>query len=160
MAEQSDGLSLHLERFLPAPPPVVFAAVTEPRALAEWWGPSGFTTPGIELDLRVGGAYRIAMKPPEGSTFHVAGRFRVIDTPRLLAYTFAWEPADPDDRENAVTLRLLDAAGGTRLVVDQGPFATDGRRDLHVRGWTESLDRLHDMLSAGAGPRGDAGVPV
>ena len=136
---------------LPAPPSAVFAAATEPRALAEWWGPTGFTTPGIELDLRPGGAYRIAMKPPDGDVFHLSGRFRAVDAPGLLAYTFAWEPADPDDRENLVTLTFEGEAGATRLTVDQDPFATGERLDLHVQGWTESLDRLRGFLARGPG---------
>lgn len=147
MAARPNGLVLHVERTLPAPPPVVFAATTEPGELAEWWGPKGFTTPSIELDPRVGGRYRIAMKPPDADVFHLSGRFREIGPPRLLAFTFCWEEPDPDDRETLVTLSFKDDGQGTRLTVDQGRFATEGRLDLHVQGWTESLDRLHGFLS-------------
>src|SRR6476660_2366196 len=59
-------LMLHLERLLSAPRPVVFRMHAEPDLLARWWGPKGFSAPSIELDLRVGGGYRIAMQPPNG----------------------------------------------------------------------------------------------
>jgi uncharacterized protein YndB with AHSA1/START domain len=148
MTAQSTGFLLHVERVLPAPPPLAFAAATEPATLAEWWGPKGFTAPSIELDLRVGGRYRIAMKPPDAAAFHLSGRFREIDPPRLLSYTFSWDEPDPDDQETLVTLSFGEDDDGTRLTVDQGRFATEARRELHVQGWTEALDRLHGLLSS------------
>ena len=92
MAEQPSELALHLKRDPPVPPPVLFKACTEPMTLAKWWGPRGFTTPNIEIDLRVGGRCRCAMPSPGGASFHLLGEFREIDPPSRLAYTFLWEP--------------------------------------------------------------------
>ena len=125
----------------------MFSALIEPDELAKWWGPKGFTAPSIELEPRVGGTYRIAMQPPEGGQFHLAGEFRDVDAPSRLAYTFRWEEPTPDDRETVVTLSLRDLGGSTALSVDQGAFATEERRTLHRRGWTESLDRLQELIS-------------
>lgn len=141
-----DELTLHLVRILPAPPPRVFRAHVEPELLAKWWGPAGFSTPSIEIDLRVGGRYRIAMQPPDGDLFDLTGEFREIDPPTCLVYTFRWEPPDPDDRETVVTVSLGDLGESTDMRVDQGVFATDGRRALHEQGWTETLDRLQDVI--------------
>ena len=143
----STGLTLHLERVLAAPRARVFEACTEPELLAKWWGPKGFTSKGIDSDLRVGGSYRIAMQPPEGELFYLAGEYREVDPPNRLAYTFIWEPPDPDDRETVVTISLRDAAGkSTEFVLDQSPFATQARHDLHQAGWTEGLVRLEEAL--------------
>jgi uncharacterized protein YndB with AHSA1/START domain len=150
MAATPDRLTLHLERLLPAPRAAVFAAATEPGWLAEWWGPAGFTAPRVEVDLRVGGRYRIAMKPPGAGAFHLTGRFERVEPPVALDYTFRWEEPDPDDRETLVRLRFLDDPRGTRLAVDHGAFATEARRALHRQGWSESLDRLAEHLSAPA----------
>jgi uncharacterized protein YndB with AHSA1/START domain len=147
MAARSDPLSLHLERVLPALRPVVFAACAEPADLAQWWGPRGFTVPGVELDLRVGGRYRITMKPPDADAFDLSGEFRGIDAPRLLSYTFWWEQPDPDDQETLVTLSFAEDDEGTRLTVDHGVFRTGARLALHVRGWAETLDRLDGFLT-------------
>ena len=144
----SDELTLHLERVLSAPPATVFGVLVKPEELAKWWGPKGFTSPRIEIDPRVGGTYRIAMQPPEGELFHLSGEFRDVDAPARLAYTFRWEEPTPDDRETVVTLLLRDRGGSTRLSVDQGAFATEERRALHERGWTESLDRLQELISS------------
>src|SRR6266508_2594455 len=144
----SKELTLHLERVLHAPPRSVFEACVDAGRLATWWGPSGFTSPSIEMDVRVGGKYRIAMQPPDGELFYLRGEFREIDAPRLLVYTFEWEDPDPDDQETVVSLSFDRAGEGTELVVDQRPFATEARYELHKAGWTEALVRLAEAVSA------------
>jgi uncharacterized protein YndB with AHSA1/START domain len=54
------------ERTLRVPPAEVFAAWTDPDRLSQWWGPPGYSVDRIDADLRVGGAYRIVMRPPDG----------------------------------------------------------------------------------------------
>ncbi|MFH9859552.1 SRPBCC domain-containing protein [Streptomyces sp. NPDC017202] len=143
------GLRLHLQRVLHAPRPAVFRALTEPRELAKWWGPDGFTIPRVESDLRPGGGYRIAMQPPEGVLFHLVGEFLEVDPPERLSYTFRWEDPDPEDQETVVTLSLRDVGGtSVELVFDQGDFATERRRALHEEGWTQGLDKLEELLSS------------
>ncbi len=51
----SDGLRLQITPVIDAAPPTVWRALTELAQLARWWGPAGFTSPSIDLDLRVGG---------------------------------------------------------------------------------------------------------
>jgi uncharacterized protein YndB with AHSA1/START domain len=126
----------------------VFRACIEPAELAQWWGPQGFTTPEIDLDLRVGGAYRFGMQPPDGELFHLSGEFREVEPPARLVYTFRWEEPDPDDRETVVTMSLSDRRDSTDVVVVQSGFATEARRALHVDGWTDCLDRLHELMSS------------
>jgi uncharacterized protein YndB with AHSA1/START domain len=146
MTATSDELALHLERVLPAPRLQVFRAHAEPDLLAKWWGPKGFAAPRIDYDLRVGGHYRIAMQPPDGDLFYLSGEFREVDPPSRLAYTFRWEDPDPDDRETVVTFSLRELGDSTEVTVDQGVFATEARRALHVEGWTDTLDRLEEVL--------------
>jgi uncharacterized protein YndB with AHSA1/START domain len=144
----SGGITLRLRRELPAPRPVVFGACVEPDELAQWWGPHGFTTPHIELDLRVGGGYRFWMQPPDGELFHLSGEFLAIEPPARLVYTFRWEEPDPDDRETVVDLSFRDLGDATDLALVQSGFATEGRHALHDAGWTDGLDRLHALLSS------------
>jgi uncharacterized protein YndB with AHSA1/START domain len=144
---RSDDLILAIERSLPAPAPVVFAALTEPDQLVRWWGPNGFTVPALELQARVGRSYRIEMKPPAGDPFHLAGEFREVAPPKRLAYTFAWEDPDPDDTETLVRLALVDLGGSTEVSLRQGAFKTEARLALHRDGWTDSFDRLERLLS-------------
>jgi uncharacterized protein YndB with AHSA1/START domain len=141
------GLWLHLASQMPARAAVVFAALTDPRHLAAWWGPHGFTTPGIRLELRPGGMYRFTMQPPDGEPFHLQGEYREIDAPHRLVFTFRWEEPTPDDRETIVTLSVVDLGASSRLTVDQGVFATEARRALHEGGWSDSLQRLAALLA-------------
>jgi uncharacterized protein YndB with AHSA1/START domain len=142
----SEGLTLHLEKVLPASPEEVFEACIDPARLAGWWGPAGFTSPSLLLDVREGGRYRITMQPPQGKSFHLGGEFREIDRPRRLVYTFVWEEPDPDDQETVVTLSFLDHGKGAKVVLDQGPFKTQARHALHEAGWTDCFERLEKAL--------------
>ena len=138
---------LHVERLVSASPERVFGACVDAEALATWWGPSGFTSTVEELDARVGGGYRIAMHPPQADVFHLRGEFRVVEPPHRLDYTFVWEPPDPDDRETVVRLSFQAVPEGTLIVLDQGPFATEARCELHRAGWTDTLERLASFVT-------------
>lgn len=86
------------------------------------------------------------MQPPEGDAFHIRGTFRTIEAPRRLVFTFSYEEPDPDDQDTLVTVTFEPADQGTRLVLDQEPFKTAARLTLHRDGWTESLERLEQVL--------------
>jgi uncharacterized protein YndB with AHSA1/START domain len=140
-------VDLELTRVLPAGRPVVFEAFTDPGELAKWWGPAGFTIPSVDFDARPGERYRITMQPPGGEPFHLAGEFRRVDPPERLAFTFVWEPPDPDDAETEASLEFRDIGDSTEVVLRQGPFKTEERRALHRAGWADSLDKLARLLS-------------
>jgi uncharacterized protein YndB with AHSA1/START domain len=139
-------LTLQLTGVMGAPRESVWKALTDPDELSRWWGPDGFTSPRIEQDLRVGGRYRIAMQPPEGELFHLSGEFRELDPPARLAYTFVWEPPNPDDQETVAALSLADLGDSTELTLEQGPFATEERLALHREGWTQSFEKLKGLF--------------
>lgn len=149
MDRQPGGWVLELERVLNAHSQQIFSALTEPSQLAEWWGPHGFTTPEIELDLAVGGGYRFTMQPPDGDSFHLSGEFREIESPSRLVYTFRWEEPDPDDRETVVKLTLRAVGDATKVVLSQGEFATEARLALHRSGWADSLEKLRQLIESG-----------
>jgi uncharacterized protein YndB with AHSA1/START domain len=136
-----------MQRVLSAPPAVVFDAFADPDKLARWWGPAGFTVPSVDFDPRPGGAYSIGMQPPEGEAFHLVGEFREVDPPARLAFTFVWEPPDPDDVETLVELSFRDLGDSTEAVLAQGVFKTEPRRELHRDGWSDTFDRLEQFLT-------------
>jgi uncharacterized protein YndB with AHSA1/START domain len=149
MASSGD-LAFELTRELPAPPARVYRALAEPTELAQWWGPAGFTSPGMDFDPKVGQSYRITMQPPDGDPFHLSGEFIEVDAPNRLAYTFLWDPPDPDDRETVARISLEDKDGSTELALHQSGFLTEDRVALHRDGWTDSLERLDQLLAAEA----------
>ncbi len=144
---ESSGLTLTMSRALPARPPAVWRAMTDPAQLARWWGPKGFSVPELEFEPQTGRSYRIAMQPPEGDLFHLSGEFQEVEPPSRLAYTFAWDPPDADDRETLVTLSLEDRGDRTEVSLAQGDFATEERLELHRGGWSDSFEKLEKLLS-------------
>lgn len=142
------GYVLELRGVLDAGRPRVFELLTDPQEIARWWGPHGFTTPEIALDLRIGGGYRFTMQPPEGEAFHLRGEFTHIVPGERLVYTFEWEEPDPDDVVTTVSLTLgrLERER-TELSLVQGEFATEARLELHRGGWTDGFERIAAVLS-------------
>ena len=147
MAARSANLTLEITRLLPAAAPIVFGAFSDPNQLAEWWGPRGFTVPSLEFDPRAGESYRIEMQPPAGDRFYLTGEFREVNPPARLAFTFVWDPPDPDDLETHVALSFGDLGGSTEVNLTQGPFTSEARHTLHRDGWTDSLDKLERLLA-------------
>ena len=145
----SDGRGvLEQERVFDATPEQVFGLLTEPTALAKWWGPHGFAIPEIHIDLRVGGSLRITMQPPDGEPFHLSGEFIRIEVPTELTFTFRWDEPVPDDRETLVELSLDSLDGRTTVSLTQGEFATEERLELHRSGWADSFEKLDALLKA------------
>jgi uncharacterized protein YndB with AHSA1/START domain len=137
-------------RVFDAPIARVFGMLTEPTELARWWGPLGFTTPEVLIDLRVGGRYRFTMQPPEGEAFHLSGSFLEVPAPSSLRFTFRWDEPVPDDRETVVELSLNPLGARTMVTLTQVEFATEERRQLHRSGWVDSVEKLAAVLKAGA----------
>jgi uncharacterized protein YndB with AHSA1/START domain len=140
---------LEQARVFEAPVERVFELLTDPTELTKWWGPHGFSTPKVQIDLRVGGSYRFTMKPPEGEAFHLSGEFLEIQAPSGLRFTFGWDEPVPDDRETVVELALDSLGGRTKVTLTQGEFATAERLELHRGGWADSFDKLNAVLEAG-----------
>ena len=141
-----DGLWLRMNRVLPAPRTEIWTAMTDPAQVRRWWGPRGFSVPALEFEPAVGDSLRITMQPPEGEAFHLDGEFREVDPPSLLAFTFRWDPPEPDDRETVVRLSVRDRGPRTEVDLEQGEFATQERLTLHDDGWSESFEKLEELL--------------
>jgi uncharacterized protein YndB with AHSA1/START domain len=143
----SDGLWFEITRMFSTPRTRVFESFADATQLKRWWGPRGFSIPNIDYVPRVGARYRIRMQPPAGEAFDLTGIFRDVDAPSSLAFTFEWEPADPDDQETVAEVSFGVSDDGTEVHVRQGPFRTEARRQLHRDGWTESLEKLGEVLA-------------
>ena len=147
----SEGLVLELRRELPARPARLFDAFSDPAQLEQWWGPEGFMVRATDFTVETGRAYRIEMRPPAGDAFFLHGVFREVEPARRLAFTFVWEPPDPDDVETLVELTFVAQAEATELALRQGGFRTPERLELHRGGWTDSLDKLGRLLADSTG---------
>ena len=148
MASQkpSPETTLHLRRTFHAPREKVFRAWTDPEELKHWWGPEGYATPTAEVDLRVGGRYRLGMrKLPDGEIFYLAGTYREVRHPEKLVYTWRWE-AEPEMGETLVTVEFHDVGKATEVVLTHEFFPNQEVRDDHNKGWNSCLDCLAKTL--------------
>ena len=140
--------TLRFRRRIPAAPSRVFQAWTRPEALKLWWCPDGWLPAEMVVDLRMGGAYRIAMRKDRGGlkTVSVHGRFIEVVPGVRLVYTWRWEGILPDIPETQVTVEFRDIDGETELVLIQEdlplPLCT-----LHLGGWLEAIDRMERLFA-------------
>ncbi len=135
-------VTLRLERRIAAPPERVFAAWTTPEVLSRWFSPSPeYSVHVHQLDLRVGGAYRIEMRHTGGNAHVAYGTYREITAPRRLSFTWRWEN-DPAVPETLVTVLVTPDGAGTKLEFLHERFADAEQRDKHNQGWTGCLARL------------------
>ena len=136
------GTTLRLWHRFDATPARVFAAWTRPDALRLWWCPAGWEPAEIEVDLRPGGHYRLAMNRQNGGQFvAVHGRFLEIETARKLVYTWHWEGAFPDMPEARVTVEFHAVAGGTEVALRQDALEMRFCAQ-HLSGWLGAWDRI------------------
>jgi uncharacterized protein YndB with AHSA1/START domain len=144
--------ALHFERVIDAPRGVVCRAWTDPASLRAWYRPDDtWSTPVAELDLRAGGAYRLGLTPPGGSTFHEVGAFREVSLPDRLVYTCRFEGVhlhartreEMEKYETLITAEFQGMPDGrTRVVVAHEGYRSAEDRDRHLEGWPRFLDRL------------------
>ena len=138
--------SLTLTRRLSAPPEKVYAAWADPQKLAQWFGPGGVEEGSVnaDIDLRVGGRYRISFNA-KGTYNQVGGVYREVEPNRRLVFTWAWHSTP--ERESLVTISFKPEGGGTLLTFLHEQFADETARDNHARGWTELLGKLESYLA-------------
>ena len=144
----SANLTLNVRRTFDAPRERVFRAWTDPRVLEQWWGPPGFTCPLAQVDLRVGGAYRLGMKPPQGDVFYLGGVFREVRPPERLVYTWKWEEDTETTGETLVTVEFRDLGARTEVVLTHERFPDAGAVARHEDGWSGCLVRLAALLTS------------
>ena len=140
--------SLTLTRRYPVAPEKVWRAWTDPEAIKRWYGPGpGEPVSAAEVDLRVGGRYRIVFGGADGSAHECAGVYREIVPNRKLVFTWRWPRTTPE-RISLVTLTFRQAGRETELGLRHEEFFDETARDGHQQGWTGSLEKLAAFLQS------------
>lgn len=141
----SEKLQLETRRVVAAPPERVLAAWTTPDEMRKWWGPANVKCIAAEIDLRVGGSYRIGNELPDRTVLWIEGEFERIEAPRLLVYT--WRVGDKSAADERVTVRFEPHGDGTEVIVKHERIASAELRDQHLNGWNGCLDGLEEYLA-------------
>jgi uncharacterized protein YndB with AHSA1/START domain/ketosteroid isomerase-like protein len=145
-----DKPALRLTRHYPVAPQKVWGAWTDPQALSRWFGPGeADKVSAAELDVRVGGRYRIVFGGADGKAHEVQGVYREVLPHRRLSFTWTWPRTTPE-RESLVTLELNPVPDGTELVLHHEQFFDEQARDGHARGWGQLFTNLERVLLEGS----------
>ena len=144
--------SLTLRRHFRVSPAKVWRAWTDPQALKHWFGPEEIIdVPLAEVELRVGGRFRVTMRAADGETHDVSGTYLEVVPERRLVFSWAWRSTP--ERESRVTVQLEPDAGGCELVLMHEQFFDQAAREAHEHGWSGALVKLENWLPGGeAGP--------
>ncbi len=141
-----DTGTVRVERTIDAPAEAVFDAWTNPEVLRRWWKARPSHEVEIaDVDLRVGGGYRLSMRDADSGEQHVVhGAYREISRPDRLVYSWIWEGTGPyagHESEVAVTFRE-DEPGRTTVTIEHAGLLDDSSRANHRRGWVAVLEQL------------------
>ncbi len=136
---------LVVRRTIRASPERLFAAWTRPEHLTRWWGPGPVTCPEAEVDLRVGGRYRLANRMPDGRVDWITGTFEAVDPPHRLVYS--WGLGEGTTSPERVTVRFEARGDQTEVIIRHERIATPESRKMHLQGWEGCLDGLAAYLA-------------
>ncbi len=139
--------ALVIRRTYDAAPERVYAAWTDPSIAKHFLGPGEVCAQEVEMDVRAGGTYRIAMRRPQGDVWTVVGEYREVVPNRRLSMTWRWLEDDPaDERETLLTLEFNPDGAGTELVLTHECLATQESRDGHGDGWNAILSQFSELM--------------
>ncbi|MHB8431218.1 MAG: SRPBCC family protein [Acidimicrobiales bacterium] len=148
---------LVIERTIKSPPERVFDAFIDPEQLTKWWWPTGFACPSAEVDLRIGGKFRLAMEWPDSIpaearfSHYMGGEYYEVDRPRRLVMS----GRAVNDEQGELFATLIEVSfeaceGGTALTMRQSYFEPMPPAEAMAgaeQGWSEQLDKLELLLT-------------
>lgn len=130
-----------------APKNKVFETWTKPEWLKKWFrADEGLTCTLAEVDLRVGGAFQLAMALPGQPETRFFGTYQVVHPNEALVYTWA---GGEGDHVTLVTTLFTDRGSGSRVEFTHGVFGSKPAKDAHVQGWMACFKMLEKTLAGG-----------
>jgi uncharacterized protein YndB with AHSA1/START domain len=140
--------SLTLVRRIKAPPAKVWAAITQPDLMMQWWSPDAGPTLSVVADVRPGGRFSVVFRLLDGSEHNPTGYYQEVVPGKKLAFT--WEFAGRSEPDSLVTFRLEPFDGGVELTLTHEQLPDEAASRSHESGWNGLLDKLPVFLGASA----------
>jgi uncharacterized protein YndB with AHSA1/START domain len=94
---------------------ILFEAWTRPEHIRHWWGCHGASISTCEIDLRIGGAWKILLRMPDGSGHSFHGVYREIVSAERLVYSECYDAPQFGNPEWLTTVTFEETEGGTQL---------------------------------------------
>jgi uncharacterized protein YndB with AHSA1/START domain len=150
---ERDPHSIIGTRVFDAPRDLVFSAFTDPKHLAQWWGPDGFTTTTHSFVFRSGGVWRFVMQGPDGRDYQNRIVFDEIVRPERLVYHHTGD-ADVEPVEFTQTLTFEDLGNEQTRLIWHGKFPSAEARARVIKdygadkGLVQTMARLDEYVAA------------
>jgi uncharacterized protein YndB with AHSA1/START domain len=148
---EKDPRSIIGTRVLDAPRTLVFSVWTDPKHLAQWWGPDGFSTTTHAYDFRPGGVWRFVMHRPDGRDYQNRITFDEIVPPERIVYRHDGGD-DVEPVQFTQTVIFEDLGNGRTLLTWHGKFPSAEERARVIKecgadkGLAQTMARLADYL--------------
>jgi uncharacterized protein YndB with AHSA1/START domain len=134
-----------VRKVFPAPKERVFRAWTEPSQVKRWWSiGEGWKTSFVDMDVRVGGKFRLGNEPPDGNVVLITGEFLVVQPPDKLVYTWHFEAPKPE--ESVVKVEFRGVGDETEVLITH-EHASKEMGPSGEAAWINVLQRLASLLS-------------
>ncbi len=153
MRIQSDH-EVVIERTFNAPPAIVFKAWTRTELVRQWWVPNscGMTMTECSAELRPGGAYRYALRNPDGSEVGFSGTYTEITPPTKLVYTQVFEPMAQAGHV-VITVTFEERPGGKTHLISHEAYPSKEALDAAVSAGMEfgmrlTMDQLDELVAS------------
>ena len=149
---ETDARSIITVREFDAPRELVFSLFTDPKHLAQWFGPNGFTTTTSSFDMRPGGVWRFVMHGPDGRDYQNRVTYEEIVPPERIVYRHGGGE-DVEAVQFRQTIVFEDLGGRTRITW-RGDFPSAAERDRVIKeygadkGLAQTLARLAEHVAA------------
>lgn len=134
--------TVRLHRVLRAPVDRVYRAFLDPDAVARWLPPYGFTCKVHELDVKVGGRFKMSFTNfSSGSSHSFGGTYLEVVPNEKLRYTDVFDdPSLPGEMITTITLEPVSC--GTDFTAVQEGIPEVIPPEMCYLGWQESLEML------------------
>ena len=152
--ERKSDRELVVTRTFNGPARIVFEAWTKPELFRQWWVPKslGMSLVSCEMDVRVGGRYRLVFGHDASNPAEFFGRYIEVAPHSRLVWT-----NDEGDDQGAVTTVTFEEKGGETLVVMHDLYPSKDALDEAIAsgstgGFGETFEQLDELLlSQGTG---------
>lgn len=136
--------SLTIVRRIKAPPSKVWAAITQPELMLQWWGPDAGPTLSVVAEVRPGGRFSVVFRLLNGDEHNPTGIYQQVVPEKTLAFT--WDFPGAQEPQSLVTFQLEPFDGGTMLTLTHERLPDEAARISHEKGWNGLFDKLSVFL--------------
>jgi uncharacterized protein YndB with AHSA1/START domain len=138
--------SVSLHKVLKTSPEKVYRAFTESIAIASWLPPYGFLCTVHEMNVKVGGTFRMSFHNfSTGNGHSFGGKYVEVKPDEFLKYTDKFDdPNLPGEMTTSVWLQKVSV--GTEIKILQEGIPTVIPVEMCYLGWQDSLDKLTRLV--------------